>query len=141
MLLVFATGDSQNTPCLMGILHTSTHHTPGTRRPIQNRHSTQATCSCRIGGQMHIQFMLIGLSRKDILLSKWPQRGTFGPSPPPSGRGPIECPRANVHPRRRPHCKAHACFPMRGGPCPRAPPRAWDPRRPRRKQGCGSHLN
>ena len=31
------------------------------------------------------------------------------------------------------------CFPTGGGPWPRAPPRAWAPLSPGRKQGCSSH--
>ena len=66
--------------------------------------------------------------------------GTLGLSSPlHGGRGPIGRPRADALPLRRLLREAHACFPTRGGPWPRAPPRAWAPRSPGIKQGRGPH--
>jgi hypothetical protein len=62
--------------------------------------------------------------------------------PPPrlrGGRGPIRGAQAGAPPLRRLLRKAHACFPTRGGPWPRAPPRARAPRSLGTKQGRGPH--
>ena len=72
------------------------------------------------------------------LLGAGPHRGTLGPSPPLSGRGPIERTRANALRLRRRLRKAHAASP-RGWPMAAGPASRLGPQSPGIKQGCGSN--
>ena len=98
--------------------------------------STMGTCSTlQCGATQHSPSHSICLQHartlwaETLLLGAGPHRGTLGPSPPPSGRGPIERTRADTPHLRRHLREAHAASPrgVAHGRGPRLAPGLTEP--------------